>query len=278
MKWRAKHYRLKLSRTRQLVISVRRFKTAKANRAKSFRQLVLPISSASGSIKEIALRLETTSRKKVKLANNWRLATAVPLALIIAGLAGVGLFGSQIVYGKQLEPTKTFSAAAKPATVVKKTEYSLPRSIPTHIAIPAVNISANIISVGRDSSGAIQMPPILATHTTGWYHYSPTPGQIGPAVIVGHVDNYQTVSVFWRLRYLKPGNIITINRADGSIVKFKVTALKQFAQADFPTEKVYGNINHAGLRLITCGGSFSHQTGSYNQNTVVYATIVKPTT
>ncbi|MGH7237529.1 MAG: class F sortase, partial [Candidatus Saccharimonadales bacterium] len=267
--WRAKQYRINLSRTRKLVITARRFKTAKANRSKSFRQMVIPISSASGSVKEIAFRLETTSRKKVKAVSVWRLKTAMPFVLILAGLAGVGVFGSQIVYGKQLEPAKTFST--KPAPDVNKTIESLPRSLPTHIAIPSVNIDADIISVGQNSSGGIQMPPILAAHTAGWYEYSPTPGQIGPSVIVGHVDNYQTISVFWRLRYVKPGDIITVNRADGSAVKFKVTALKQFSQANFPTQQVYGNINYPGLRLITCGGIFDHQTGEYDQNTVVYA-------
>ncbi len=41
-----------------------------------------------------------------------------------------------------------------------------------------------------------------------------------------------------------------------------------------PTQLVYGNTNHAALRLITCGGSFDFSTGHYVDNVVVFATLV----
>lgn len=129
------------------------------------------------------------------------------------------------------------------------------------------------MAVGKAADGTIETPPVLEW-ITGWYKYSPTPGQEGPAVIVGHVDNYKGISVFWKLRDIKPGDVVEVSRADGTVVKFKVDALKQFDQAAFPTKEVYGNINYAGLRLITCAGSFDPATASYNQNTVVYASMI----
>jgi hypothetical protein len=41
--------------------------------------------------------------------------------------------------------------------------------------------------------------------TAAWYKYSPTPGEIGPSVIVGHLDgaNYANMAgIFYRLREL----------------------------------------------------------------------------
>lgn len=267
--WRAKYYTFKLGRTRKLVITVRRFKTAKARRAQSFRQLVVPIDA--GLVKEVAIRLKSHKRQRRQYGAFFairRLQSSLGYILIALGLAGLSFFGSQLLLGKQLEPVKTFAAAANGGSLgeVKSLGYS----VPTLLSIPSVKINAGIISVGKDSNGGIQMPPLFAW-TTGWYKYSPAPGQIGPAVIVGHVDNYKTISVFWRLRDVRPGDIITISRADAKTVKFKVTALKQFSQQNFPTAEVYGNINYPGLRLITCGGAFDRQTGRYTENTVVFA-------
>jgi sortase (surface protein transpeptidase) len=275
--WRAKQYRLVISRRRTLLITLRRFQTAKSNRSQSFRQLVLPCHL--GALKEVVLRVKTYKRPRhtPAISGSWlRFKTSAPFSLMLLGIAGSIFFGQQIINQRRIEPPKTFTTSA--LVVSKKptvpTIASLPASVPTNISIPAVNINASVMPVGQASDGTIQMPPIL-DWTTGWYKYSPTPGQIGPSVIVGHVDNYKSIWVFWRLRYVQPGNDIYITRADGTTVHFKVTALKQFAQAAFPTAEVYGNINYPGLRLITCGGTFSHATGSYNQNTVVFATMVE---
>jgi len=121
--------------------------------------------------------------------------------------------------------------------------------------------------------GSLATPPVL-DYITGWYDKSPTPGEIGPSIIDGHVDNYETISVFWRLRELKANDEVDVTRTDGSVAKFKVTALQSFDQANFPTKEVYGNINYAGLRLITCGGTFSTVTGHYDHNTVVFASLI----
>lgn len=109
----------------------------------------------------------------------------------------------------------------------------------------------------------------------GWYKFSPTPGELGPSIITGHVDNYQGPAVFFYLKDLQPKQKILITREDESIVTFEVDDVELFDQNAFPTDRVYGNIDHAGLRLITCGGDFNVMTGRYLQNIVVYASYVK---
>lgn len=174
----------------------------------------------------------------------------------------------------KIEPVQTFAAAPpKPAPVPVKPK-GLSRSEPTNLRVSSVGINVDLISVGQKADGSMEVPPLFEP-VAGWYKFSPTPGEIGPSVIAGHVDTHKGPSVFWRLREVKSGDVIEITRADGQTVKFKVEALKQFDQANFPTEEVYGNIKHAGLRLITCGGTFNKQTGRYTENTVVYAALIE---
>jgi LPXTG-site transpeptidase (sortase) family protein len=146
------------------------------------------------------------------------------------------------------------------------------RSEPTELSIPDVAIQTSLLTVGRNADNTIKVPD--SYETAGWYKHSPTPGEIGPTIIVGHVDSYRGPAVFWRLSQMQPMQLVKIKRADGQTVTYQVTDVKQFDQNNFPTNEVYGNITHAGLRLITCGGVYNRSTNSYSHNTVVYATMV----
>lgn len=272
---RVTSFTIQLTSSRELAITMRRFKTAKTKRSKAFKQLVIPLYFLA--TKEIAIRHIRRSRKRRPLfpaLQAYRLKQAAAVILVLAGLGGAVYFGVQVQAvsnANTLKPVKTF--VTPPATPKKTVAKFLARSEPIKLSIPAVGIEAPVMNVGKDAEGGIETPPVLEW-ITGWYRYSPTPGEKGPAVIVGHVDSYKGISVFWRLREVTPGTEIMVTRADGTTVKFKVDALKQFDQANFPTQEVYSNIDHAGLRLITCGGSFNEQTGSYTQNTVVYASMI----
>ena len=50
--------------------------------------------------------------------------------------------------------------------------------------------------------------------------------------------------------------------------------LERYPQKNFPTELVYGDINYAGLRLITCSGSYDKNSERYDMNLIVYASLV----
>ena len=106
---------------------------------------------------------------------------------------------------------------------------------------------------------------------------APTPGEVGPAVVAGHVD-WTGPGVFYNLHKLVAGNEVLVTRADGSRAVFRVTRVQEYAKTAFPTAEVYGDIAYAGLRLITCGGSFNRQTGHYEDNIVAFAELVVPPT
>lgn len=159
-------------------------------------------------------------------------------------------------------PRSTTPAAdAPPAQMV--------RSVPTRLRIPAIDVDSELMALGLLADGSLEVPP--EGFPAGWYTGAPTPGELGPAIIAGHVDWDGAPGVFFALRDLAPGDEVTVDRADGTRALFRVTSVQQFPKDSFPTEAVYADIGHAGLRLITCGGSFDGQAHSYRDNVVVFA-------
>lgn len=148
----------------------------------------------------------------------------------------------------------------------------MPPSPPTRLRVKKVGLNVPLIAVGRNADNTLSVPD--ASNVGGWYTDAPTPGEIGPAIIAGHVDSPRGFTVFWQLLKLVPGDVVEVDRADGSTVTFIVQALKQYPQSDLPTQEVYGNIDHAGIRLITCSGTFDRKAQRYSHNTVVYGAVI----
>lgn len=165
------------------------------------------------------------------------------------------------------------SAAVSDQGSVTLAGLRLPRSAPVRIRIPAIKVDSSLMRLGLKADGSLQVPP--RGFPAGWYTGSPTPGELGPAVIVGHVDWAGSAGVFYRLHSLRVGDRITVVRANGSSAVFRVNKVAHYSKQAFPTALVYGNISYAGLRLITCGGSFDQAKHSYVQDVVVFAALVR---
>ncbi len=147
----------------------------------------------------------------------------------------------------------------------------LTRSQPTRVRIPAIGVDSELVGLGLQQDGRMEVPP--GAFPAGWYTGAPTPGELGPAILAGHVDHGGTAGVFYRLHELDPGDTVEVARQDGSTAVFRVTRVEQHAKDAFPTAAVYSDIDHAGLRLITCGGPFDRQVHSYTDNIVVFAEL-----
>ena len=146
-------------------------------------------------------------------------------------------------------------------------------ALPTRLIIPSAGIDTTFEEpLGLNDDQTIEVPDSF--EEVGWYQFAPRPGEMGPAVILGHVDSYQGPAVFFRLGSTKPGDIVSVERADGTVADFEVTELVRRPQSDFPTEAVYGDIDHAGLRLITCTGTYDHGKQVYSHNLIVFAKLV----
>ena len=130
-----------------------------------------------------------------------------------------------------------------------------------------------MIRLGLDDQGALEVPPGDPGSPAGWYEHSPTPGELGPAVFLGHVNAVGGgPGIFAGLRQVRPGDRIEVTRGDGSTVVFTVWTAEQYAKDAFPTQKVYGNTAGPELRLITCDG-YDPKTGEFDDNYVVYAAL-----
>ena len=152
--------------------------------------------------------------------------------------------------------------------------FRLPPSAPVSVRSNDVGIRSDLLRVGLNDDGTIEVPTSYSQ--AAWYTLGPTPGDLGPAVILGHVDSTRGPGVFFNLGAMKPGQTIDVGRVDGSTAHFAVDAIASYPKDQFPTEAVYGPITYAGLRLITCGGQFDKKTGNYENNTVVFASLVHP--
>lgn len=164
------------------------------------------------------------------------------------------------------------AAPGGPQPEVAPAAAPLPRAAPTRLRIPAIGVDSSLMDLGLNDDGTLQTPP--GPFPAGWYTGGPTPGQTGPAIIVGHV-RYVTPGVFADLSDLRPGDEITVERSTGREATFRVRHLARFDKDAFPTQRVYGDLDHPGLRLITCDG-LDTRTGTFEDNVVVFADLVRP--
>ncbi|MER8186485.1 class F sortase [Kitasatospora sp. NPDC094015] len=200
-----------------------------------------------------------------------------------AGLLIAG--GATLVAGRSPDPAPVRIAAAGPAgqvgtgappsTAPTGTVAQLPLSPPVRLLIPRIGVDAPVQGVGLNPDGTVEVPPLERPEEVGWYREGPAPGQVGPAVLLGHYDTRKGPAVFNRLPGLRPGDRIDIRREDGGTVSYQVRELRQFAKNAFPTELVYGDTAGPQLRLITCGGTLAGN-GHYTDNIIVLADPLPP--
>ncbi|MFC1415827.1 class F sortase [Streptacidiphilus cavernicola] len=173
-------------------------------------------------------------------------------------------------------PSTTTGPSGVPAVPVPPSSAvpTAPAATPVAISIPAIGVHHTLLKLGQNPDGTLEVPPLTNVAFPGWYRNSPAPGQIGPAVVVGHIDGTGGVrGVFYDLGALRPGDTVSISRSDGTVAVFRIDGVNRYPKDAFPTLTVYGNTTNAQLRLITCSGPFDHATQHYLDDTVVYATL-----
>ncbi|CAN3983517.1 class F sortase [Kitasatospora purpeofusca] len=151
----------------------------------------------------------------------------------------------------------------------------LAASLPTRLLIPSAGVDAPVTGLGLNADGTVEVPTADRADEVGWYRNGPTPGETGPAVLIGHYDTAHGPAVFHNVPKLKPGDLIQVRREDGGTVDFRVRTLLQYAKGEFPTDTVYGNTKGPELRLITCGGRIGAD-GHWTDNIVVLADPAAP--
>ncbi len=139
---------------------------------------------------------------------------------------------------------------------------------PTRLRVEAIGVDTPLETLKLGTDGELQPP--RTNEKAGWYADGTAPGDVGPAVLAGHVDSKQGPAVFYRLREITAGDKIEVTRGGGTVT-FTVTSTAWYPKNAFPTDQVYGPTPDRQLRLITCGGVFDRTLRSYKDNLVVYA-------
>jgi sortase A len=154
------------------------------------------------------------------------------------------------------------------------TESSIRIENPITLKVPTIKVNASIESVGLDVQGRMDVPK--NANNVAWYNLGVKPGEIGNAVMAGHLDKANgTPAVFWNLNALQIGDVIQVVDQSGKSITFKVTDKKTFDNDTFPIKEVFGEFSKARLNLITCQGVWNKDTRNYSQRTVVFSEIVQ---
>ncbi len=208
----------------------------------------------------------TASQRTVVAVLAAAVATTLSGGLLAAvrytGVPSTGYLGSSIgAAGQSAQPSPP--AAAVPVVA------------PVRIDIPRLGVSAPVDAIGLHDDHSIAVPE--AFDRTGWYSGLEAPGQVGTAVIVGHLDSHTGPAVFFKVPELGAGDAVVVALADGSTVPFVVERTERYRKLQFPTIAVYSRTDRPTLRLITCGGTFDKKSRSYSDNVVVYASAQEAT-
>ncbi|MGI5273144.1 class F sortase [Nonomuraea sp. CA-218870] len=168
------------------------------------------------------------------------------------------------------DPPASRTVTSKPPKIVKVAD-------PERIRIPSIDVDAAIIKVGLKGKD-METPP-GGENLAGWYSPKvpagkdpfPRPGEVGAAVIAGHVDSESEPDVFYRLKGLQRGAQILVTDKDGRTYRFKVVGKTQTDKDKLDHDAIWNDPDYPALRLITCGGSFDKATGHYRDNVTIFA-------
>lgn len=179
-----------------------------------------------------------------------------------------------------LAPTSTTSTQPETEDEPLATATSKPLSevvaessrVPVGIEIESLGVDAPVEAYGIDQRTR-QMDVPNNVRDVAWYEYGPSPGQSGSAVLAAHVDlTSQGPGVFFNLKEMNPGDLVTVSFDDGSEETFAVRGRNTYDKDELPLDVIFSRDGPPVLTLITCGGGFSSSSRSYDSNVVVYAT------
>lgn len=143
---------------------------------------------------------------------------------------------------------------------------------PVRLVVAALRLNIAVKPVGVDpKTGEFDVPEKVST--AGWYRYGPGLGaDAGSVVIAGHVDTVTDgAGQLIRLAEIRRGTRITVRGADGSTHVFRVVSRRAFPKSKAPYSRLFAREGAPRLTLVTCGGAFDRETGSYRENIVVTA-------
>jgi Sortase domain len=181
--------------------------------------------------------------------------------------------------GPPSQPSSTVATAATPSAtspfgVAPRSRPAKAANVspPIHLTVPSIGVSTALQRLTLARDGSLQAP--TKWEVAGWYAGGIVPGEVGPAVIAGHIDSTRGPAVFYRLHELRAGATISVTEQNGTVLSFAVDTVRDYPKNKFPAKVVYGPTPTPVLRLISCTGEFDRSAGRYLSNVVVSAHLV----
>lgn len=198
-------------------------------------------------------------------------------AVALLLLAGCSTSAPAALHAPELAPTTASAPSTKPSDVASTAAPApslvMAASQPVSLNFPSIDAKSRLLKLGLRPNGSLEVPPDGPGAPASWYDGSPTPGERGPAVLLGHVNAVGGgPGVFANLRRLKAGDLLEVKRSDGTTATFIFDRGEKYPKDAFPSETVYGNTEGSELRVITCDG-YDPATGLFDDNYVVFAKL-----
>lgn len=198
---------------------------------------------------------------------------------LVAGGAGSVAIASSGVQLPKWGDAPAGSHKAGPLGLVSGAQQAqVPGQVPVSIVIPAADVDAE---VERTKIVDGQMLDPSGPWIVAWYEGTALAGEIGNAVMSGHVDYWDVgPAVFRNIANLSQGSEITLYGADGGTYTYGVEYIERIEVATLTQEKlnqIVGPTDHAAVTLITCGGEFNYDAGEYYERDIIRARILGDT-
>lgn len=203
------------------------------------------------------------------------------LILVSVSLLAYGGFMLWQWYSATNNPSPTISTQSVTVSTTTPDEtppidacknYTVAPTLPRHITIESIGVSACIEHVGVDQNNQVAVPTNI--HLAGWYTQGPIPGQQGVSLIDGHVLGRYGDAVFADLANVKANDIVKIEFGDKTVKEFEIFSSQTFSLEDSQDEflKQVPGVD-SQLTLITCGGDFDSSSQTYSDRVVVRAKL-----
>lgn len=204
-------------------------------------------------------------------------------------IAAIIVFGTTLVHAVFYAPDgsetaqpidSTVDSGIQPPAAIQPTSSSSAGTIsspgtpakPSELIIPAISVDAHVQYVGLAYSGNMGVPNNFTD--VAWYKNGPIPGQMGSAVMDGHVDNGLSLAgVFKHLEDVKVGDDIYVVTVTGQKLHFVISDVTTFSYHDAPVQQIFNENDKAYLKLITCTGGWVQSDRTYDHRLLVTAVL-----
>lgn len=156
-------------------------------------------------------------------------------------------------------------------------EYKVAADRPRYLSIDRLNINkARVLPMGLTKEGELSTPNNI--FDVGWYYESGKPGKGGTLLIDGHNGGPHVQGVFKALPSLSEGDIVIIERGDGTVFKYSVVeniSVPLSEANDYMAKAVKSpTMGKESVTLISCTGEWSQKQKTYMSRQFVRAILV----